>query len=509
MGRKRNQNIVSAHVVREYTPEQVQELVKCINDPIHFIKNYIYIQHPIKGIIPFELYDFQERMIHELRGDKYNLILAGRQCGKTTTVSAYLLWFAFFCPDKLILIVSKNNEGAMELISKIRFMYENVPNWLKPGVVDETFNKHAMGFDNGTRILSTATSEDSGRGLAVSLLYCDEFAFVKPNIQESFWTSISPTLSTGGKCIMSSTPNGSVNLFATLWRKAITNNNSEFTPIRIKWDEVPGRDEAFKKKQIEILGMHKFRQEFLCEFLSSDRLLIDSAILNEMEQRALEPKTKTQKYEFEFWQELQPGKTYLVGVDPSTGSGLDYTVIEIFSFPELQQVGHLRSNVVSSAFCYKALKSLLLLLQSINAKVYFSIENNGIGEGLISLYDADESPPTQAEFISEAGKNRYGMTTSGKTKMKTCLTLKQLVERNAITICSKLVINELQCFIRKGDKFEAQPGATDDTVSSLLIITRLLHEISQFEDAAFNTLYTLPNQQKDDYDITDTPIIVG
>jgi hypothetical protein len=195
-----------------------------------------------------------------------HLFLAGKNMVPThnsTVSAAYLLWFSMFHEDKTVLIVSNKNDNAMEMITRIRFAYENLPMWLKPGITDDGWNKHNVGFDNGSRIVSQATSENSGRGMSISLLFCDEFAFVVPGIQESFWTSISPTLATGGSCIIASTPNGDSNLFAQLWRGAELKVNG-FLASWIKWDEPPGRDEIFKQQEIAKIGELKWRQEYEC-----------------------------------------------------------------------------------------------------------------------------------------------------------------------------------------------------------------------------------------------------
>ncbi len=178
------------------------------------------------------------------------VVLSARQTGKSTVSSMYLLWFAMFHFDKTILIASNKNSGAMEMISRIQYAYQHIPIWLKPGVTEDGWNKHSMKFDNESRILSEATSENSGRGMSISLLYLDEFAFVPNNIADEFWTSITPTLATGGDCIMSSTPNGDINIFAQIWRGALVDVNG-FYPIEVKWDQPPGRGEVFKEVAFE------------------------------------------------------------------------------------------------------------------------------------------------------------------------------------------------------------------------------------------------------------------
>lgn len=263
MGRSKNPNIKKANTEQEYTPEQIQELQKCANDPVYFIRNYVKIQHPTRGSIPFELYDFQERIIENYLNNRFAIVLASRQVGKSITSSAYLLWYAIFNFDKTVLIASNKNNNAIEMILRIRYAYENLPHWLKPGVTEDGWNKHLVSFDNNSRIVSTATSEDAGRGMAISLLYLDEFAFVKPNIQSEFYTSIMPTLNTGGSCIMTSTPNGDSNIFAQVWRGAQVGANG-FTPLHVNWDEPPGRDEKFREEEIGRIGERQFLQEYEC-----------------------------------------------------------------------------------------------------------------------------------------------------------------------------------------------------------------------------------------------------
>lgn len=271
MAKAKNPYLKKANEQHEYTGDHIQELAKCADDPIYFIRTYCKIQHPVLGSIPFELYPYQERMLQLYKDNKQVIVLSARQTGKSQVSAAYLLWYAMFKFEKTILIASNKNDNAMEMIHRIKFMYEHMPHWIKPGLTDDGWNKHNVGFDNGSRIISTATSENSGRGLSISLLFLDEFAFVRDTVQEEFWTSMAPTLATGGSCIITSTPNGDSNLYAQLWRGSnipaslddIMGTNG-FVPIQVRWDEPPGRDEAFKKKEMAKIGELKWLQEYEC-----------------------------------------------------------------------------------------------------------------------------------------------------------------------------------------------------------------------------------------------------
>lgn len=267
----KNPYIKKANTQHEYSPDQVKELDRCMKDVVYFVRTYCKIQHPVRGELPFELYPYQEQMLRMFAGQRQSIVLSARQTGKSQVAAVFLLWFAIFQFDKTVLIASNKNDNAMLMLKKIKFAYERLPHWLKPGVADDEFNKHAMGFDNNSIIVSTATSENSGRGMSISLLFCDEFAFVRETVQQEFWTSMAPTLATGGACIIASTPNGDANLFAQLWRGAnipSTHNLSvginEFAAMQVRWDEPPGRDSKFRDAEIAKIGEIRWRQEYLC-----------------------------------------------------------------------------------------------------------------------------------------------------------------------------------------------------------------------------------------------------
>lgn len=504
MARRGNPNLKKAHQSIELTSDQLEEFKRCILDPIYFIKHYVKVTHPKKGRIPFELYDYQEQLVKNYQGNRNNIVLSARQTGKTETSCAYLLWYAIFFESKTILVVSKDSEGAMEIIKKIQDAYEELPNWLKPGIQDDNWNKHTAAFDNKSRIIARTTTETSGRGLAISLLYCDEFAFVKPYIQEAFWDSVYPTLSTGGSCIITSTPNGDTNLFSTLWRGAEAETNP-FVPNRIYWDQPPGRDEAFKEEKISVLGERKWLQEFECEFISTDHALFDTRLI-QIEQAKYEKKKPAFVINGEqgFYKPLTEGMSYIVGVDPATGNGEDYSVIEVFEFPSMQQVMEYRSNTVNEVVLYSYLKKVLGFLEQYSDNVYFSIENNGVGRAMIVLYMNDENPPQFSHFMSQRGKKRLGYTTDNQSKRACALRFKNFFERREMVIYSPTLYMEMKNYIRKGDTFEAQRGSTDDCISAVYIILRMLEEISQYDPRAYDKLYKFSEQASGDEWYTDS-----
>lgn len=252
--------------------QKILEISKCIDDPKYFIKNYCYIQHPTKGRMLFDLYDYQENLIDVYHGYRNNISMLPRQSGKSQCAAAYLLWYAMFNQDSTILIAAHVFRGAQEIMSRIRFMYENMPNFIRAGAI--AYNRGSIEFDNGSRIVAQATTENTGRGMSLSLVYLDEFAFVGKRIAEDFWTSLSPTLSTGGRCIITSTPNFPDDQFAQIWKQACKTidqygNEQEvglngFKSYKSHWSEHPDRDEEWAKQERSKIGEERFLREFEC-----------------------------------------------------------------------------------------------------------------------------------------------------------------------------------------------------------------------------------------------------
>jgi hypothetical protein len=485
-------NVKKAGELVEYTSETLIELKKCSEDPIYFISNYVKIIHPTRGLINFELYDSQKEIIKGFQNHRFVCNTISRQFGKTTLAAAYFLFYGSFHSNKTILVVSNNMANASEFIHRVRGMYEELPMWLKPGVVRDGWSKTSVGFDNKSRIISRATSENSARGLSLSLVFCDELAFIRERVAQEFWLAISPTLSTGGNMIIASTPNGDSNLFARLSREAEAGLN-EFKHFKYIWSDIPGRDEAWKKSEISRIGKEKFLQEHECHFISSETTLISSMTLQQVVN--IEKPTKILK-DFKIWGKFEKDKKYIIGVDPSTGTGSDFSVIEIFEFPKMIQVAEFRDNTTSSKTLWMTIKSIIKYIESFGSEIYYSVENNGVGEGVLALMDNDENAPSNAEFITQDGSKRQGFTTTARTKLKACLTLRDMIEDGSMTIKSKDVLTELKNYIRTRTGYEAKDGSTDDAISAILIVIRILNEIIQYDDEAFELM---TNKLDEDY----------
>lgn len=267
--------VKTAHASQKFSEEHIQDLLKCsdpVNGPHHFLDNFFYIQHPLRGKLRYTAFDYQRRLIDSYHQHRFNVNLLPRQTGKTTTAGGYLLWYAMFVPDSTILIAAHKYTGAQEIMQRIRYAYELCPDHIRCGVT--SYNKQSIEFDNGSRIVAQTTTETTGRGMSLSLLYCDEFAFVPPNVASEFWTSISPTLATGGKAIITSTPNSDEDQFALIWKEANLKfdefgneqdiGKNGFFPFKAHWSEHPERNNKWAEEERSRIGDERFRREHEC-----------------------------------------------------------------------------------------------------------------------------------------------------------------------------------------------------------------------------------------------------
>jgi len=264
-----NKLVKSAYATQRYTEKDIEDLINCQDPdqgPHFFLEHFFHIQHPVKGKLVYEPFTYQKRLIDSYHNHRFNVNLLPRQTGKTTTAAGYLLWYAMFIPDSTILIAAHKYTGAQEIMARIRYAYELCPDHIRCGV--KSYNKQSIDFDNGSRIIAQTTTETTGRGLSLSLLYADEFAFVPPNVATEFWTSISPTLATGGKAIITSTPNSDEDQFALIWKEANMRfdefgntrdvGKNGFFPFKAHWTEHPDRDENGPTKKDRVLVKNVF-----------------------------------------------------------------------------------------------------------------------------------------------------------------------------------------------------------------------------------------------------------
>lgn len=488
-----------SHVKTEYTQEQLLELIKCETDPIYFIQNYVKVQHPTKGMLPLILFPYQLDMVRAMHDHRKTCILAARQLGKTTVAAAYLCWYAMFHEDKTILIAANKLSQALEIIQRVKFAYESIPDFIRAGV--KKYNEGSLHFDNGSRIVAQATTPNTGRGMSISCLYCDEIAFAPSNMVEAMFTSLSPTLATGGKAIITSTPKTDTDLFHRLWSGA-NDNTDEFGnldprytngegkngyfPFSAMWYDHPDRDQAWGDAEEATLGRAKFEQEHLCRFVSDDETLIDSLILSSLKYKK-EPEFYTGTVRW--YREPEPNATYLVALDPSLGTGGDYSAIQVFMLPEMEQVAEWQNNKTPARGQVRTMMNILHTLdgelrehpdQHGDPEIYWTVENNTIGEAVLQIIEDTGEDRFPGQMVNEKKKKgqsrrfRKGLNTDNRKKLSACSKLKSLVESGRMKINSRNLVTELKNFTSNGASFAAKSGTHDDLVSATLLVTRML-----------------------------------
>ena len=501
-----------ANTRETFTEEQILDLQQCM-DPdegyLYFAKHFAYIQHPVQGKLLFAPYEYQLRLMHSYHNYRFNVNMMPRQTGKTTCAAIYLAWYAMFNPDQTILIAAHKYTGAQEIMSRVRYVYETCPDYIRAGVT--SYNKGSIEFENGSRIVSQTTTGNTGRGMSISLLYCDEFAFVQPNIAEEFWTSISPTLATGGRAIITSTPNSDEDTFATIWKQAEekfdANGNEQdvgingFHSFRATWDEHPDRDEQWKDDEIGRIGEEKFRREYGCEFLVFDETLINSIKLSVLE--GIQPVINMGQTR---WYKKPTSEfTYAVALDPSMGTGGDYSAIQVFELPSYTQVAEWRHNQTAIPGQIRVLADICKYIESTtNApqSIYWSVENNGLGEAALIVINDFGEENIPGLFVSEpirkghVRKFRKGFNTTHSTKVTACSRLKSMIESDKMIVNSNALISELKNFVATGSSYNAKVGTTDDLISATLLAIRMMSVLKDWDPRVYNTF----NQAETDED---------
>ena len=407
-----------------------------------------------------------------------------------------------FVPDQTILIAAHKYTGAQEIMATYSLLCMKLcPDHITCRCCT-SYNKGSIEFENGSRIVSATTTGNTGRGMSISLLYCDEFAFVQPNIADEFWTSISPTLATGGRAILTSTPNSDEDTFATIWKgaedKFDANGNEQevgsngFHSFIATWDEHPDRDEEWKIAEIGRIGEERFRREYGCEFLVYDETLINSIKLASME--GVQPTINMGQTR---WYKKPTAEfTYAVALDPSMGTGGDYAAIQVYELPSYTQVAEWRHNTTAIPAQIRILTDICNYIQTetkTTNNIYWSVENNGIGEACLLVINDFGEENIPGLFVSEpirkghVRKFRKGFNTTHSTKITACSRLKTMIENDKMTINSKVLIGELKGFIASGSSYQAKSGQTDDLISATLLAIRMMAVLKDWDPRIYNT----------------------
>lgn len=446
---------------QQFTKKQLQEYKKCMESAAYFARNYVKVIHLDKGLVKFDLYPYQEKMFEHFEDNRFNIVLACRQSGKSISSCAYLLWFALFRPEQNIAILANKAATAKEMLARITLMLENIPFFLQPGCKE--LNKSSVAFSNNSRIFASATSGSSIRGQSVNLLYLDEFAFVQD--ATTFYTSTYPVVTSGAstKVIITSTANGIGNQFHKIWEGALQQTN-EYKPFTVNWWDVPGRDEKWKKQTIGNTSELQFQQEFENSFLGHGSTLINGDTLLKL--RAEVP-VYTQG-PIKVYEKPEKDHNYILTVDVCQGRGQDYSTFSIIDVTEkpFKQVCTFRDNNISP----------LLFPDHIYkyAKIYNDalviVEKNDAGQLVTNaLYYDIEYENVFVESMTKS--NGVGVTMNKKVKRIGCSNLKDLIEQGKLIVKDTDTIIELSTFEARGTSYEASDGNHDDTVMCLVIFS--------------------------------------
>jgi len=456
-----NPNVKRDGVLQQWTPDLLQEYKKCMDSPVYFVENYVKVISLDDGMVPFVLYPYQKDMFKQFQENRFNVVLACRQSGKSISACAYLLWYVLFNPEKTVAILANKGATAREMLNRITLMLENIPFFLQPG--SKALNKGSLEFSNNSRIIAAATSGSSIRGMSVNLLYLDEFAFVERAAE--FYTSTYPVISAGKdtKVIVTSTANGIGNQFHKIWEGAVQQIN-EFKSFRVDWWDVPGRDEKWKEQTVANTSQLQFDQEFGNTFFGTGDTLINADTLLNL--RAKPPKRYMEGGLLKIYEEPVKDHDYVMTVDVSKGRGQDYstfTLIDISVRP-FAQVAVYRNNTISPLLfpnvIYKYAKPY--------NDAYVVVESNDQGSVVCNgLYHDLEYENVHVESSVKA--NAIGIEINRKTKRLGCSAIKDILETKRLTINDDSTILEISTFEAKGQSYEASDGNHDDLMMNLVL----------------------------------------
>ncbi len=454
-----------------------REYAKCATDPVYFLGKYGIIQHPVRGKVNFNLYDFQEKSLESFMKHDYNIVLKARQLGLSTLTAGYALWMMTFQQDKNILVIATKQETAKNLVTKVRVMHANLPGWLKQPCVED--NKLSLRYKNGSQIKAVASSEESGRSEALSLLIIDEAAFIDKI--DTIWGAAQQTLATGGRALVISTPNGVGNFFHKTWIGAEDGTN-DFNFIKLHWSVHPERGQEWRDEQDKLLGPSLAAQECDCDFITSGRGVIDGLLLENLKESSVREPMEKRGIDSNYWIWQPPNytKNYVVSADVSRGDGTDYSAFHIIDVESLEQVAEYKGKISTQDF-----GNMLVNVASEYNNALLVVENNNIGWAAIQQVIDREYPnlfytskDLQYVDVQHQITNKYrvqernmvpGFSTTQKTRPLIVAKLEEMFREESVMVHSQRLIDELFVFIYNGNRAEAMTGYNDDLVMSFAI----------------------------------------
>ena len=473
-----NPNLKKANTPINFTEEQIVEFLKCKNNPVYFARNYIKIVSLDHGLVPFNMYPFQEKLITNFHENRFNICKMPRQTGKSTTCVSYLLHYAVFNDNVNIAILANKASTARDLLGRLQLAYENLPKWMQQGII--AWNKGSMELENGSKIIAASTSASAVRGGSYNIIFLDEFAFIPNHIADEFFASVYPTISSGQstKVIMVSTPHG-MNHFYRYWHDAERGKN-DYIATEVHWSEVPGRDAKWKEQTIANTSEQQFKVEFECEFLGSvDTLIAPSKLKSMVYEDPIKSNGSLSLYELP-----REERDYIITVDVARGVSKDYSAFVIFDITEFpyKVVGKYRNNEIKPMM----FPSIIVETAEAYNNAYILAEVNDIGDQVASIiqFDLEYENVLMCAMRGRAGqivgtgfsgkKTQLGVKMSITVKKVGCSNLKTLIEDDKLTICDYDMISELTTFIQKRQSFEAEEGCNDDLAMCLVIFAWLV-----------------------------------
>ena len=496
-----NQNLKAVNVPVEWDLDKVKEFKKCAEDQIYFIKTYCKIVSVDDGLINFNLWPFQENMVNTFEDNRFSICKLLRQCGKTTTVCAYMLHKLIFNKNYAIAILANKDMQAREILNRVKLMFEHLPKWLQQGV--KRWNEGDIELENGSKALASATGGSAVRGKTFSLLYLDEFAFVPNNIQESFFASVYPTITSGKttKVIITSTPNG-MNLFYKLWSDSEQGRNT-YVRCSVNWRDVPGRDDAFREEYIKNTSERQWRQEFLTEFLGSSNTLIDG---NKLAQLTYIDPILTNN-DVDMYEDVDESRVYATVVDTSRGSGIDYSAFIVFDITDVpyRVVAKYRNNEIESL----VYPTIIYNVSRHYNNAYVLVEINDVGQQVVDIlqHDLEYENVLSTKTKGRAGQKiggtmggvrfAMGVRTTTQVKRIGCANFKSLVENDKLIINDYDLLQEMYRFVEHNAKYQAEEGSHDDLVMCCVLFSWLVHQ-DYFKELSNNDarLEVLANNQR-------------
>jgi hypothetical protein len=474
-----NPNLKNVGQKIEWTEKTLTEYMECKENPEHFIENYVKIVHVDKGLVPFDMYDYQRDMIHKFNDNRFVICKMPRQTGKSTTIISFLLHYILFNESVNVAILANKGAVARELLSRLQLAYEHLPKWLQQGAV--TWNKGNIEVENGSKVIAAATSSSAVRGSSFNIIFLDEFAHVPQNIAEQFFTSVYPTISSGEstKVLIVSTPLG-MNMFYKMWIESIEKRN-DYVPIEVHWSEMPGRDEKWKEETIRNTSEVQFTQEFECEFVGSTYTLIAPSKL-----RTLVFKTPIHSNNnLDVYEEPIKNHTYALVADTAQGKGLDYSAFNVFDVSGMpyKQVAKFRDNTISPMLY----PNVIFNVGNKYNQAHVLVEVNDIGSQVADTlhYDLEYENIMIITMRGRAGQQigggfakniQLGLRTSKQIKRIGCATLKDLIEQDQLLLPDFETIRELTTFALTNNTYQAEEGSHDDLAMTLVIFGWLVQQ---------------------------------